>query len=135
MITIANVFPKLQTVKDLVRKLSRKLRFRTTFDSQHVKGFQKLVKSSSGDFYHIFSLLWDTLIWKMSLLVICKSKRCFLTHWLTMTSITFGNERNCGSQSKCNCLRNEKSFFQFFVLFMESTSNFTDFEKKYDRHS
>ena len=30
---MANVFPKLQTVKDLVKPLSRKRRFRTSFDS------------------------------------------------------------------------------------------------------
>ena len=45
MIVIANVFRKLQTVKDLVRPLSKKSRFRTPFDSQHVKGSQTLVKS------------------------------------------------------------------------------------------
>ena len=46
MIAIANVFPKLQTVKEFVRSLSRKRRFRTPFDSQHIKGFQTLVKSA-----------------------------------------------------------------------------------------
>ena len=35
---IANVFPKLQNVKDLLRALSKKRRFRTSFDSQDVKG-------------------------------------------------------------------------------------------------
>ena len=35
MIVIANVFPKLQTMKDLVRQLSENRRFRTLFDSQH----------------------------------------------------------------------------------------------------
>ena len=38
MIVIANVFPKLETVKILVRSLSKKCRFRTRFESQHVKG-------------------------------------------------------------------------------------------------
>ena len=37
MIVIANVFLKLQTVKTLLRTLSKKRRFRTRFDSQHVK--------------------------------------------------------------------------------------------------
>ena len=44
-IVLANVFPKLQTVKNLVRLLSKKRRFTTRFDSQHVKGSQMLVKS------------------------------------------------------------------------------------------
>ena len=54
MIVIANVLPKLQTVKDLVKKLSRKLRFRTFFGSQDVKGSQTLVKSAPEQFYDFF---------------------------------------------------------------------------------
>ena len=54
MIAIANVFPKLQTVKEFVRSLSRKRRFRTPFDSQHIKGFQTLVKSAWERFYWSF---------------------------------------------------------------------------------
>ena len=45
MIVIATLFRKLQTVKDLVRPLSKKHRFRAPFDSQHVKGSHTLVKS------------------------------------------------------------------------------------------
>ena len=37
MIEIANVFPKLQTVKILFRALSKNRCFRKRFDSQHVK--------------------------------------------------------------------------------------------------
>ena len=44
MMVIANLFPKLQTVKILVRKLSQKRRFRTGFGSQHVKASQMLPK-------------------------------------------------------------------------------------------
>ena len=40
------LFQKLQTVKDLVRPLSKKLRSRTPLDTQHVKGSQSLVKSA-----------------------------------------------------------------------------------------
>ena len=56
-IVIANVFPKLPTIKDLVRPLSKKRRFRTSFDSQHVKGSQTLVKFAWEHFYQIFSSL------------------------------------------------------------------------------
>ena len=44
MMVIANLFPKLQTVKILVRKLSQEHRFRTGFGSQHVKASQMLPK-------------------------------------------------------------------------------------------
>ena len=46
MIVIATLFRKLQTVKDLVRRLSEKHRFKALFDSQHVKGSQTLVTSA-----------------------------------------------------------------------------------------
>ena len=39
MITlIVYVLTKLQTAKDVVRQMSKKPRFRTPFESQHVKG-------------------------------------------------------------------------------------------------
>ena len=74
MILVANVFPKVLNVKDLVRPLSKKRRFRTSFDIQHVKGFQALVKSSWEHFYHIFWSLWRGMtrkispLWKVELL-------------------------------------------------------------------
>ena len=45
MIVIANVFPKLQTVKNFVRPLFKKRRFGTRFDTQHDKVSQVLEKS------------------------------------------------------------------------------------------
>ena len=46
MIFIPTLFREIQTVKDFVRPLSKKHRFRTPFDSEHVKGSQTLVESS-----------------------------------------------------------------------------------------
>ena len=46
MIVRANVFPKLETVKALLRPLPKKPRFTTRVDSQHLKAFQTLAKSS-----------------------------------------------------------------------------------------
>ena len=46
MIVIAILFRNLPTIRDLFRKLSKKYRFRTLFDSQHVKGFQTLAKGA-----------------------------------------------------------------------------------------
>ena len=45
MIFLANVFPKLQTVKILVRPLFKNGHFRKRFDSQHEKASQILAKS------------------------------------------------------------------------------------------
>ena len=65
-IVIANVFLELQTVKDLVRPLSKNHRFRTSFDSQHVKGSETIKKSARQKFFHIFSAFWGGLIRKIS---------------------------------------------------------------------
>ena len=54
MTLIAYVFPKLQTGKNLVKQMSKKPRFGTPLDSQHVKGSQTLAKSAATHFYHIF---------------------------------------------------------------------------------
>ena len=50
----AIAFLRLQTVRGLVRPLPKKRRFRISFDSQHVKVSQTLVKSALEQFYHIF---------------------------------------------------------------------------------
>ena len=70
MIPLATLFRKLQTVKDLVRPLSKKYLFRNSFKNQHVKESQTLVKYASEHFHHLFLLLWETLIWKIAPLVI-----------------------------------------------------------------
>ena len=54
MIVIVNVFPKLQTVKDLVRPLSKQRCFPAPVDSQHVEARQTLVKSARRDIHQFF---------------------------------------------------------------------------------
>ena len=66
MIVIANEFPKLQTLKILVRPLSKKHPFRTRFDSEHVKASQLLAKSPWESFYHVLLSFSAKLIWNMS---------------------------------------------------------------------
>ena len=66
IIVAANVFPNLRTVKDLVKPLYKKGRFRTSFRSQHIKGSQLLVKSAWEHFDHLFRSLWGEMTWKIS---------------------------------------------------------------------
>ena len=51
---IANVFLKLQTVKNFVRPLCKKRRFGTRFDTQHDKVSQILAEFPCEHFYHVF---------------------------------------------------------------------------------
>ena len=69
MIVIANVFLKLQTFKDLVRSISKKRSFRTSFESQHVEVSETLVKPAREHLYHIFSSFLGKMICKVSPLV------------------------------------------------------------------
>ena len=132
IIVIANVFPKLQTVKHLVKQLSRKHRSRISFDSQGVNGCQTLVKSSWEHFYDIFWSLWGEMICKYVVHSNLKSEVCLLTHWLPMTSILFRIVRICCSLLTCNYLINQK-FFWIFSSIYEISSNFKHFRKKDDR--
>ena len=46
MTTLAYVRPKIQTVREVVKQMSKKPLFRTPVDSQHVKGSQTCIKSA-----------------------------------------------------------------------------------------
>ena len=53
MTFIADLFPKLRAPKDVLRYLSKKSRFKGTFDRQHGKRVKKLLRSESQYCYHI----------------------------------------------------------------------------------
>ena len=78
VMVIANVFPKLRTVKILVIPLSINRCFRKRFDNLHVKVSQILVKSPSDQFYSVFWSFWEKLIWKMAPLVLGEILRVFV---------------------------------------------------------
>ena len=65
-IVISNVFPKLATLQGFVTPLTIQRRLKTSFESQLVKRFQTLVKSSWEHFYDISPSLWGEMIWKIS---------------------------------------------------------------------
>ena len=88
-------------------------RLKTPFDSQHVKRFQTLVKSSWKDFHHIFSSLWGEIIWKISPWLKFEIIWFLLTHGLPITSILFRIVRICRSLFKSSYLKNRKHFLGF----------------------
>ena len=81
MVLRANVFRKLQNVKDLVRPLTKKRCFRTSFDSQHLQWSQTLVKSSWEHFYHISSSLLGEIIWDTFPLLKFEMIEVFVNTW------------------------------------------------------
>ena len=75
---IAHAFPKLRSAKEVVGKMSKKPRFRTSFESRHAKRSQKLLKSTRQHFYQIFLSLREKWSWKISLSVISEILRLFV---------------------------------------------------------
>ena len=134
-IVIANVFPKLATVEDSVTPLTIQRRLKTSFDSQHVKQYQTLVKPSWEYFYHIFSSLWGEIIWKISPWFKFEIIGFLLTHGLSITSILFRIVRICRSLFKSSSLKNKKQFVGFLFHLWNLHQISTIFKKKEDRHS
>ena len=134
MIVIANVFSKLQTVKILFRKLSKKRRFRKRFDSLHVKVFKMLAESPSEQFYHVFSWFWGKLIWKMSLLLLGKILGVFVDILSADCKCPVQYYQTFRFPIQMQLPEKLKNFAKFFVPFLESTSNFKHFRKKDDGH-
>ena len=94
MIVIANVFPKLRSVKNLVRPLSKQRGFRKLFDSQDVKTSQILRKSLWESFYQVFSSFLRKVIWKMSPLVLAEILGVFVN---TLTADEKYCAQDCGN--------------------------------------
>ena len=135
MIVIGNAFLKLQTVKILVRPLSKKRRFRTRFDSQHVKASQILAKSPWECFYHVFSSFSGNFICKMSPLVLGEFLDVFINRLTADTRYPFQDCENLLLPFHMQLPEKPKAFSQLFDPFLESTSNFKHFERKDVRHS
>ena len=121
MIVIANVFAKLLTVKNLLRALSKRRRFRTRFDSQHVKPSQVLPKSPGEHLHTLCSSFSGKLIWKISPLVLSEIFGVFVN---TLTADGKYPDQECQNfrlPIQMQLSEKRKSFSEFFVPFLEST--------------
>ena len=135
MIVIANVLSKIQTVNNFFRPLCENLRFGTRFDRQHLKVSQKLAKSPWENFVHEFPSFWGKLILKMCPLVVHEILDRFVNTLTADRNYDVQDWENLPFPLIMQLSEKPKTFSQFFVLFLEFTSNFKHFEKKYDGHS
>ena len=135
MTVIANVFPKLQTVKNLFKTICKKCRFRTCFDSQHVKAFQIHAKSPWDCFYQVFSSFSGKLIRKMSPLALGEILEVFVNTLIPDGKSPAQHCENLQLPIQMQLSEKRKTVSQFFVPFLESPSNFKCFEKKDNCHS
>ena len=78
MTLIADVFSNLRTAKNVVRSMSKNVRFRWQYENQDGKPAQTLLKLERQHLYHIYWSMWNQLTYKKSHLVICKIFRLFV---------------------------------------------------------
>ena len=127
MIAITTLFRKLQNVKNLVRLVSKRHRFRTPFDSQHVKGSPTLVRSAWENFHHIFSSLHETLIMKIYSLVIYQILGAFRNTSTANHTYPVRDCENLLSPIQMQFSLKPKTFSHCFVPFSKPTSNLKPF--------
>ena len=116
-IVIAHLFPKLATLRGLVTPLTIQRRLKTSFDRQHVKRYQTLVKSSWEHFHHIFASLWGEIIWQISPWSKFEIIGFLLTHGLSITSIHFRIVRICRPYSNPVLLKTNNIFSLFYSIY------------------
>ena len=130
MTLIADVFPMLRNPKNVVRSMSQKSRFRGPFVKQHRKPVQTRLKHELQDLYDIYWSLWTQLSFKMSLLEICKILRLFLNTLTDDDKYYLLNSDNIMQPIQTQLSEKEKTFCQFFSLFLKYNFNFEHFQKK-----
>ena len=135
MIVIANIFGKLQTVKDFVRPFCKKRRFGTRSYSENVKVCQVLAKSPWECFYHVFSSFWGKLIWKLFPLVLGKILEAFFKTLTADSKYPVQYCENLQLPIQMQLSVKRKTFSESFVPFLESRSNLKYLEIKDDAHS
>ena len=129
MIFIANVFPKLETVKDMVRLKLGQPCFREPFDREHVKGSETLMKSAWPHFYHTFCSLLARYTGENFLLGIFSPIGLFVKI-SSDHKYSLRNSENLPETIQMQLSNILKTFSQHFVQLVQSTSKFKHFEEK-----
>ena len=135
MTLTAEVFPKVQTLKNMVTSMSKKSRFKGSFGKQHGKRAQTLLKFAWQHLYHIYWSLWRQLTFKKFLLVICKISRLFPNTLSADGKYSLFNRDNLTEPIQMQLSRKQKTFSEFFSSFLKSSLNYERFRKKDDSHS
>ena len=98
--------------------MSRKSRFRRSFDKQHGKRFKSLSKSAPEHFYHIYGSMWRQLSWKQLFWVIWKILGLFFN------TLTAGDNCSLLNRDNFNAINSDaiieetkKCFWSFLCIF------------------
>ena len=130
MTLIAEVFPKLQTPKNMVTSISKKSSFKGSFPKQHDKRSQMLFKFPWQHLYHIYWSMWRQLNCKKSLLLTCKISRLFPNTPSADCKYSLLNRANLTQPIQMHVSRKQKTSSQFFAALLKCKLNFEHFQKK-----
>ena len=130
MTLIADVFPKVRTQKNLVRSMPKKSSFKRSFEKQHGKCAQTLLKCQGHHLYHIYWSLWTQLTCKKSVLVTCKISTLFCNRLSADGKYSLLNRHNLTQPIQMQLSRKQKTFSHFFAAFLKCSLNFEHFLKK-----
>ena len=130
MALLPDVFPKLRTQKNLLRSILKNSGFKGSFEKQHGKCAQTLLKCQGQLLYHIYWSLWRQLSYKKSLLLIFKISRLFSNTLSAGGKYSIFNRDNFTQAIPMQVCRKQNSFSQFFSSFFKSSLNFEHFQKR-----
>ena len=129
MTLIGDVFSKLRTQRKLVRSTPKKSRFKGSFEKEHGKCAQTLLKCQGLLLYGIYWSLWGQLSYKGSLLVICKISRLFINTLSADGKYSLLNRDNLTQPIQMQVSRKQKTFSELFSSFSKSSLTFEHFQK------
>ena len=104
--------------------------FRPVFGNQHVNVKQTLLKSARYYYYPIFPWICDKLSWKKSALVRSKILGLFVNTLSAEYKYSRWYMQTFPQQVQTLLSLKQKTFFTFFIAFLESTWNGEHFQKK-----
>ena len=110
--------------------MSKDTQFRGSFEKQHGKRSQGLLKSASQHFYHIYWSLTKKLSWKKSLLLTCQILGLLVNTLAADEKYPVLNRDNLTIPIQMELSQKEKSFSEVSDSFLNSILNFKHFEQK-----
>ena len=114
--------------------MSKKSRFRGSFDKQRGKAAEALLKSASVHFYPIDWLLKSQLSWKKFLLLTCQILGLLVNTLAADEKYPVLKRHNLAARIQMQLSHKHKTFSLFLAAFFKFRLNFNHFETKYDPH-
>ena len=110
--------------------MSKKSRFRHSFDKQHGKRAQALLKSPSQHFYHIRWSMSSQFSWRTSFLLTCQILGLLVKTLAADEKYPFRNRDNLTIPIQMQLHQKKKNFFWIFCWNSESCNKIWDILKK-----